>query len=61
MLVIVALDQLVWRPLLAWSDRFKVEMVESDAPPGSWFYDAIHSSRRPRFGMEVRFKIANLD
>ena len=44
-LVIVALDQLVWRPLLAWADRFKLEMVESDNPPTSWFYDLLRSSR----------------
>jgi NitT/TauT family transport system permease protein len=43
-LIIVALDQLVWRPLLAWSDRFKVEMVEGDNPPSSWFYDALQDS-----------------
>lgn len=43
-LTIVALDQFIWRPLLAWSDRFKVEMVESDQPPTSWFYDLIHTS-----------------
>jgi NitT/TauT family transport system permease protein len=43
--VIVALDQLVWRPLLAWSDRFKLEMVERDIPPSSWFYDALRNSR----------------
>ncbi len=29
-LLIIALDQLVWRPLIAWSDRYKVEMVESE-------------------------------
>lgn len=44
-LVIVALDQFVWRPLIAWSERFKVEMVESDQPPTSWFYDAFRHSR----------------
>jgi NitT/TauT family transport system permease protein len=44
-LVIVALDQLVWRPLLAWSERFKLEMVESDNPPTSWFYDLLRTSR----------------
>jgi len=44
-LVIVALDQLLWRPLLAWSDRFKLEMVEGDKPPTSWFYDALLDSR----------------
>jgi len=43
-LVIVAMDQLIWRPLLTWADRFKVEMVESDNPPTSWFYAAIRSS-----------------
>jgi NitT/TauT family transport system permease protein len=27
--IIVAIDQLVWRPLIAWSDKFKFEQVES--------------------------------
>jgi NitT/TauT family transport system permease protein len=27
--IIVATDQLVWRPIIAWSDRFKFEQVES--------------------------------
>ncbi len=44
-LVVVALDQLVWRPLLAWSDRFKLEMVEGDEPPSSWFHDMLRHSR----------------
>ncbi|MFN3742062.1 MAG: ABC transporter permease, partial [Anaerolineales bacterium] len=37
--VILLMDQFIWRPLLAWADRFKIEMVESDNPPTSWFYD----------------------
>ena len=44
-LVIVALDQFIWRPLLAWSERFKIEMVESEATTTSWFYEAMRSSR----------------
>jgi len=44
-LVVVALDQLVWRPLLAWADRFKLEMVEDQEPPTSWFYDLLNDSR----------------
>jgi len=40
-LTVVLLDQLVWRPLLTWSDRFKVEMVENDNPPQSWFYSLV--------------------
>jgi NitT/TauT family transport system permease protein len=43
--LIVLLDQLIWRPLLAWSDRFKVEMVEDAEPPRSWFYSAWRGSR----------------
>lgn len=27
--IIVATDQLIWRPVIAWSDRFKFEQVES--------------------------------
>jgi NitT/TauT family transport system permease protein len=44
-LIIVTLDQLVWRPLLAWSERFTVSLVESASPPTSWVYDALRSSR----------------
>ncbi len=28
-LIVVATDQLVWRPLIAWSDKFKFEQTES--------------------------------
>ena len=44
-LIIIALDQFVWRPLLAWAERFKVQMVTSEDPPTSWFYDFIGSTR----------------
>ncbi len=44
-LTIVTLDQLVWRPLLAWSDRFNMSLVESANPPTSWFYDTLRNSR----------------
>jgi NitT/TauT family transport system permease protein len=33
--VIVLLDQLLWRPLIIWSDKFKFEQVETVAPPRS--------------------------
>ena len=28
-LIVVATDQLIWRPLIAWSEKFKFEQVES--------------------------------
>jgi NitT/TauT family transport system permease protein len=43
--VILIMDQWIWRPLLAWADRFKIEMVEADNPPTSWFYDLWRSAR----------------
>src|SRR3984893_19400669 len=39
--VILASDQLVWRPLLAWADKFKMELVESGDAPQSWLYNFI--------------------
>ncbi len=42
---IVALDQLVWRPLLAWADRFKLGTVEEETASSSWLFDALRSSR----------------
>jgi NitT/TauT family transport system permease protein len=33
--VIVLLDQLLWRPLIAWADRFKVEQTASGQAPTS--------------------------
>jgi len=43
-IIILALDQFVWRPILAAADRFKVEMVEGDEPPTSWVLNALSRS-----------------
>jgi NitT/TauT family transport system permease protein len=43
--VIVLLDQLLWRPLVAWGDRFKIEQDESSEKPHSWFLNLLGSSR----------------
>ncbi len=43
-LVIVLLDQLVWRPVLAWADKFKLELTSGDEPPDSWFRDVLARS-----------------
>ena len=43
--VIVLLDQLVWRPVIAWAEKFKVEQVESTDAPRSWMLDLFRHSR----------------
>ncbi len=35
-ILIVGTDQLVFRPLLVWAQRFKIEEQESSQPPRSW-------------------------
>ncbi len=44
-LLIVLLDQFVWRPVIAWAEKFKVEQVESTDAPRSWVLNLVeHSS-----------------
>ncbi len=43
--VIVLLDQIVWRPVIAWAEKFKMEQVESADAPQSWFLNLMQRSR----------------
>jgi NitT/TauT family transport system permease protein len=46
MVLIIALaDQVLWRPLIAWSDKFKFENVESSSRVTSPVLDALRNSR----------------
>ena len=44
-LIVVATDQLAWRPLIAWSDKFKFEQVESADRVTSPVLELIRRSR----------------
>jgi NitT/TauT family transport system permease protein len=44
-LIVVATDQLVWRPLIAWSDKFKFEQVESAEHVTSPILELLRRSR----------------
>jgi len=43
--MIVAVDQLVWRPVIAWAQKFKLEETEAAATPRSWVLDLLRRSR----------------
>jgi NitT/TauT family transport system permease protein len=43
--VIVLLDQFIWRPVIAWAEKFKVEQVEALNLPRSWVLDWLQRSR----------------
>ncbi len=52
--VILLIDQLVWRPAIAWSDKFKFEQVESGAQPSSAVLNMLRRSNLlERFRMAV--------
>jgi NitT/TauT family transport system permease protein len=52
--VIVAMDQLIWRPIIAWAEKFKFEQVESAHAQHSSVLDLLRSSRLvPRLGRMV--------
>jgi NitT/TauT family transport system permease protein len=39
------MDQLIWRPVIAWAEKFKFEQVESTNAPTSWVLDFLRRSR----------------
>jgi NitT/TauT family transport system permease protein len=44
-LVIVLYDQLMFRPIVAWADKFKFETTASEDEPTSWLFDVLRRAR----------------
>jgi NitT/TauT family transport system permease protein len=44
-IMIVGLDQLLWRPIVAWSERYKLEDVSAAETPKSWVLELLNRSR----------------
>ena len=42
--LILMSDQLIWRPLLVWADKFKIELTESGLTPTSWVYNLLRGT-----------------
>ncbi|MDF2505298.1 ABC transporter permease subunit [Clostridium sp.] len=43
-IVIILLDQFIWRPVIAWSDKFKVELTQSNDEPKSFVLKLLRRS-----------------
>jgi NitT/TauT family transport system permease protein len=43
--VIILYDQLMFRPLVAWADKFRFEQTGAQTVPESWFLDLLQRSR----------------
>jgi NitT/TauT family transport system permease protein len=54
--VIVLIDQFVWRPVIAWAEKFKMEQVESADAPTSWVLDILQRSRGVALFRERAFR-----
>src|SRR5580698_8955289 len=44
-IVILAYDQFLFRPLVAWADKFRMETTSSGDAPSSWLLDLIRRTR----------------
>ncbi len=47
-LVIILYDQLMFRPLIAWADKFRTGQTGAQTAPQSWFLDLLQRSRLMR-------------
>jgi NitT/TauT family transport system permease protein len=48
LLVIIAYDQLLFRPVVAWADKFRFEQTASGDAPSSWMLDLFRRTRALR-------------
>ncbi len=46
--VILAYDQLLFRPIVAWADKFRFEQTAAQQRPRSWVYDLVRRARLVR-------------
>ena len=56
--VILLYDQLLFRPIVAWADKFRFEQTASEDSRKAWFYDVLlphpHPAPRQRSGRTHR-------
>jgi NitT/TauT family transport system permease protein len=56
LIVILIYDQILFRPLIAWADKFKSEQIATEKEPHSWLIDLLHRTRLLRiFGSKMAF------
>jgi NitT/TauT family transport system permease protein len=58
LLVIIAYDQLLFRPVVAWADKFRFEQTASGEVPSSWMLDLFRRTRALR-ALSIPFAALN--
>jgi len=57
-IMIVALDQLLWRPVVVWSQKFRMEESGQTEAMTSWFLDLLKRSRLLAFASSIPSRLA---
>lgn len=57
-IVIILLDQLIWRPITVWADKFKIELTESNEAPRSFVLTLLRRSIIVEFLSEKLYKLS---
>jgi len=58
--VIVLMDQIIWRPVIAWAEKFKLEQVASSEVPRSPILNLLRNSKvLPFFSRSLVFPVRN--
>ena len=47
-ILIIAIDQLFWRPIVAWAEKFRMDKSTAATHATSWVLDLLRSSKLPR-------------
>lgn len=53
-IMIVAVDRLLWRPVVVWAQRFRLDDSSGEAPQTSWLLEFLRRSRLRRRAHDVR-------
>ncbi|PYP00693.1 MAG: ABC transporter permease [Gemmatimonadetes bacterium] len=54
--MIVSVDQLLWRPLVVWVEKFRLDETAGAAAPTSWVLDFLRRARLPRRAAVLRWR-----
>ena len=61
LLMIVALDQLMWRPIVVWAQKFRVEEGGEAPVMSSWFLNWLRRSRLLRWTQRIMSRLFHKD
>jgi len=64
-ILIIAIDQLFWRPIVAWAEKFRMDKSTAATHATSWVLDLLRSSKLPRilglWWRDIRRKLPTID